>query len=404
MMAALLVCGMVPAEQFTGRVLAVVDGDMLSVIRDDVAEFVHLYGVDCPEPAQAFGPEAKAFVSELVLGTSVVVQLVNPNEEAVVNAPASQALVAKRWLATVGEPGADPEEMLKQDEAGALYANVVLEDGRVLNHVLVAEGMAWWYPLVAPNDILLKRLNADAMEAHVGLWVDPAPLAPWDFRKRQEAEEATPELPGSTPAAAPADENGQETVFITKNGAHFHKYGCRHLDKTQKVLTRAEAESRGYDPCALCFPETLLEKEVLEAQLQGDASHAQEAAATAGPASRPAVPRGLQAGASRAGANQGDLIQVPVPEAMELMARHRPRLYRDSSGAVAGVTADAISQIPYAGMVGLRDGDVISSVNGVPIDSMATVFDLGTRFQNQRHFDVVVLRNGQPQTLRIDVP
>ena len=53
-------CG-ASAEQFTGKVVGISDGDTISVLRAGKAVKVRLYGVDTPEKAQAFGTQARKF-------------------------------------------------------------------------------------------------------------------------------------------------------------------------------------------------------------------------------------------------------------------------------------------------------------------------------------------------------
>jgi hypothetical protein len=55
----------IPAP-FDGRVVAVHDGDTISVLHDGRALRVRLHGIDAPELGQAFGRPAKQFLSSLV--------------------------------------------------------------------------------------------------------------------------------------------------------------------------------------------------------------------------------------------------------------------------------------------------------------------------------------------------
>jgi len=50
---------------------------------------------------------------------------------------------------------------------------------------------------------------------------------------------------------------------------------------------------------------------------------------------------------------------------------------------------------------GLRPGDVLTSVNDVPIDSLSTLISLWPRLQSESDIRAVVLRNGQPVTLNV---
>ena len=53
------------ADQFTGKVVGILDGDTISVLREGKAVKVRLYGVDAPEKAQAFGTQARRFSVDL---------------------------------------------------------------------------------------------------------------------------------------------------------------------------------------------------------------------------------------------------------------------------------------------------------------------------------------------------
>src|SRR5215467_4060854 len=63
------------AEQFTGKVVGIADGDTISVLREGKAVKVRLHGVDTPEKAQAFGTQARKFTGELVFKQTVTVAI-----------------------------------------------------------------------------------------------------------------------------------------------------------------------------------------------------------------------------------------------------------------------------------------------------------------------------------------
>ncbi len=69
------------------------------------------------------------------------------------------------------------------DKYGRTIADVILPDGRVLNHELVKAGFAWWYRTYAPDDELLKQLEHEARAAKRGLWADANPVPPWEYRR-----------------------------------------------------------------------------------------------------------------------------------------------------------------------------------------------------------------------------
>jgi hypothetical protein len=54
---------------------------------------------------------------------------------------------------------------------------------RSLQEALLQAGLAWWYRKYAPKDKKLAALEAEAQKAKRGLWVEPNPVAPWDWRR-----------------------------------------------------------------------------------------------------------------------------------------------------------------------------------------------------------------------------
>jgi len=70
-----------------------------------------------------------------------------------------------------------------QDKYGRTLGDVFLLDGTHVNHTLVKDGWCWWYRKYAPGDTVLEGMEKGARETKKGLWVDPAPIPPWDYRK-----------------------------------------------------------------------------------------------------------------------------------------------------------------------------------------------------------------------------
>lgn len=136
------------AVPFTGKVVAVLDGDTIEVLHNGKAERIRLHGVDCPEKKQAFGQKAKQFTSSLVFGKTVVVV---PSKK-------------DRYKRTVGD--------------------VFLPDGVNVSYELVKAGLGWWYRKYS-DDVILAGLEWEAQLERRGLWTDPSPIPPWEWRKRK---------------------------------------------------------------------------------------------------------------------------------------------------------------------------------------------------------------------------
>jgi micrococcal nuclease len=136
-----------PAD-FSARVVSISDGDTLTVLKADRTQVkIRLHGIDAPESGQDFGSRAKQAASDLAFGKTVTIR-----ERA-------------------------------KDRYGRTVAEVILPDGRSLNHVMVGQGMAWWYRQYAPNDLELAGLETEAKAAHRGLWSQPGAVPPWCWRK-----------------------------------------------------------------------------------------------------------------------------------------------------------------------------------------------------------------------------
>jgi len=115
-------------------------------------------------------------------------------------------------------------------------------------------------------------------------------------------------------------------------------------------------------------------------------------AATAGPREDPATPaRAMERREMERRLGQevprilAETTLVPVTEA----------------GQVAGFTLTRIPEGTLLTDAGLRAGDVITSINDVPIDSLATLIGLWPRLQSESDIRAVVLRNGQPVALNV---
>jgi endonuclease YncB( thermonuclease family) len=134
------------AAEFTAPVVKVVDGDTLVVLINGETRRIRLHGIDAPEKRQPFSRRAKRFAADLALGRTVTVREIS------------------------------------RDKYGRIVAEVILPDGRVLNEELVRAGLAWWYCRDSADEHL-AALEREARAARRGLWGDPNPIAPWDFRR-----------------------------------------------------------------------------------------------------------------------------------------------------------------------------------------------------------------------------
>jgi endonuclease YncB( thermonuclease family) len=133
------------AQSVTGKVVAVHDGDTISIRTSSTTIRVRLVGIDCPEARQPYSARAKRFTSQMVFGKTVTV---------------------------IGE-GLDRYDRL---------LGRVLVDGVDVNEALVRNGLAWHYQDGA-GDRRLAEAEKAARAARAGLWADPDPIPPWRWRR-----------------------------------------------------------------------------------------------------------------------------------------------------------------------------------------------------------------------------
>jgi endonuclease YncB( thermonuclease family) len=217
--------------------VGVADGDTITVLGTDNGQTrIRLQGIDAPESRQAFGQISKRSLSDLIFGRQVVVEYEKTD----------------RYGRTLGK---------------------VLTGGRDVNLEQVKAGLAWHYKYYqeeqSPADRrLYAEAETEARSAGRGLWADSAPVAPWDFRrgKRMAVEEGRPTAGGvstrmPTPAAkrsaegeaTVATEPEEETVYVTRTGAKYHRSSCQYLRRSRIPVSFKEAK-QSYDPCSVCRP------------------------------------------------------------------------------------------------------------------------------------------------------
>ena len=64
----------------------------------------------------------------------------------------------------------------------------VLLGGRYINREMAEEGMAWYYRDYAVGEYDLDEAESNARRGRRGLWKDPAPQPPWEWRREHKKE------------------------------------------------------------------------------------------------------------------------------------------------------------------------------------------------------------------------
>ena len=141
------------AETLTGEVVKIADGDTLTILDASRQQHkIRLSGIDAPERKQAFGTVSRQHLASLAFGKAVTV------------------------------------DRYKRDRYQGIIG-MVLVDGRDVNLEQLRAGLAWHYKHYEREQPPDERsLYAEAEEAaslsRIGLWRDPSPIPPWDFRRK----------------------------------------------------------------------------------------------------------------------------------------------------------------------------------------------------------------------------
>ena len=138
-------CGAAPA---TVEVVAVHDGDTVTVLSGRKQVRVRLACIDAPEHGQEFGARARQKLSDLVMRKRV-------------------ALI-----------------VIDHDDYGRTVARLLV-DGDDVSLAMVSAGVAWHYRYHCPDDRALAAAEAEARDARRGLWADARPEAPWERRRHR---------------------------------------------------------------------------------------------------------------------------------------------------------------------------------------------------------------------------
>jgi endonuclease YncB( thermonuclease family) len=212
------------ADVIRGRVVGIADGDTITVLDASRSQHrIRLQGIDAPESRQAFGARSKQHLSDLAFDKEVTVE----------------------WE--------------KRDRYGRVLGKVLV-GGRDACLEQVRAGMAWHYKYYEneqnPQD---RRLYAEAEReargARRGLWADPTPVPPWDFRRGgREPSRRSPTQAVTKPPAERPPNTGQGNpavqVWVNTNSGVYHCPGTRWYGRTKQGLfmTQRAARAEGNRP------------------------------------------------------------------------------------------------------------------------------------------------------------
>ncbi|MDR1520727.1 MAG: thermonuclease family protein [Planctomycetota bacterium] len=198
------------AGEWSGFCVGISDGDTITVLKDDRERVkVRLYGIDCPESSQDYGTRARQMAGNLAYQKIVAITPIDTD----------------RYGRTVG---------------------LVVADGVLVNRALVESGMAWVYSQycrVAECEEW-RNLEEAARKARRGLWEQPSPVPPWEWRRGRRAA-----APQETPRSVSYHGNTSNRIFHREECRFFNCSDCNAVFPSRDAALQA-----GYRPCRVCKP------------------------------------------------------------------------------------------------------------------------------------------------------
>jgi micrococcal nuclease len=147
----ILTWGICQAEMppFNAKVIRIIDGDTLEIQRERRVQRVRIWGIDTPERDQPYASQAQQFTRSLLVGRETVIQ---------------------------------PMDF---DVYGRLVALITVDEKNI-SEELVGSGLAWVHIYFCNEPICTawQSLQQRAKSRRIGLWSDPHPIAPWQWKKK----------------------------------------------------------------------------------------------------------------------------------------------------------------------------------------------------------------------------
>jgi micrococcal nuclease len=147
----LFICFPLTAHAWMAKVVSVTDGDTIKVYNAEQGQVkVRLYGIDTPEKGQPYGKAAGKHLASLIAGATVEVE----------------SVAKDRYGRTVG---------------------IVWGSGTNINQEMVKAGYAWVYSRYCDKPFCeyWLALESEARQDKKGLWQEPNPVPPWEWRRRK---------------------------------------------------------------------------------------------------------------------------------------------------------------------------------------------------------------------------
>lgn len=210
-------------NKFSAKVVGILDGDTVQVLTPGHLTYaVRLNGIDAPESAQPFGKESTQHLSELIFGKGVNLECKN-----------------------------------ERDDYGRLVCKILIQGGEDVCLDQLRAGLAWHYKQYqdeqSPSDReTYAAAECTAMKKKIGLWGDPRPEQPQDFRHGTNSPllfDINGCRKSSEPATGPVVGNSRTHIFQWPGCPY---YATISSDSQVPFPSPEAARAAGYRPARNC--------------------------------------------------------------------------------------------------------------------------------------------------------
>ena len=211
-----------PPNRFSAKVTNITDGDTVNVLDPGGTTYaIRLAGIDAPEHDQAFGTQSTQHLVSMIAGKTVTLECEN------------------------------------ERSYGRLICKILLPNGEDVDFDQVKAGMAWHYKQYEDEQSPADReayatAECAAMKAKLGLWSDPHPVQPQDFRHgTNSALLLDPKgcRTSSEPTSGPVVGNSRSHIFEWPGCSYYSDISP---DNRVPFPSPQAAEASGYRPAHNC--------------------------------------------------------------------------------------------------------------------------------------------------------
>jgi len=170
---------------YKARCIGVIEGDIIQIEKDGAPIKIRIQGIDCPEIGQEYGPDARVYTMNRLLGHELEIE----------------------------EQGKD------------LYDRtiaIIKIDGQDFSREIISVGLAWYYEKNAASQGL-PDTEVKAKQNRLGLWSADNPVPPWEFRTGIKIENQSNVKSDSSTTPGEKLRTGDKVVGKTATGKTIYE-------------------------------------------------------------------------------------------------------------------------------------------------------------------------------------